>query len=218
MPRKNRSEYVFDNCVVHARLQINNGEFHFSTEQHFKMWKKIALIYLIKYPTVKITGYIWMSNHCHLMMEVGNATDLSNFMHDMAWRYAWMYNKLNGRKGHFFQQRFRCSVIDRDEYEKIAQRYIYRNQIRAGMVKYVGKSKWSSYAYYAYGKPDSLITPFRTYASFGLDKKKRMEEFRQFVETMTVQEEYEWKQRLSHPLLKSKKDIMKTYLMSYGAG
>src|SRR3989344_1768789 len=142
MPRKNRSDYIFDNCVVHARLQINNGEFHFKKTSHFNLWRKITLRYLKKYPTVKLTGYQWMSNHCHLTLEADIALDLSRFMHDMNWRFAFEFNKLSQRKGHLFQNRFRCSVIDKNEYEQTVQRYIYRNQIRARMVKKVSQTRW----------------------------------------------------------------------------
>lgn len=218
MPRMRRSDYLYDDCVVHARLQINNREFHFNSKKHFNLWKKITLRYLNKYPSVKLTGYIWMNNHCHLTLEAGKAIDLSKFMHDMSWRFAFEFNKLDKRSGHFFQQRFRCSIIDSDEYEKIAQRYIYRNQVRAGMVHEVRKSKWSSYGYYAYGKADPLITPFRTYSSFGLKEKLRRLQFRQFVETMTGSEEYLWQQRLKHPQLKTSKEILRNYLMKTGEG
>ncbi len=98
------------------------------------------------------------------------------------------------------------------------KRYIYRNQVRAGMVKHVGDSKWSSYAYYAHGKADSLISPFRTYKLFGLSKRKRMAEFRQFVETMTLNEESLWKSRIKHHQLKSSQEIMKDYLLKTGEG
>ena len=218
MPRLNRSDYLYDGCVVHARLQINNGEFLFSTDQHFKLWEEITLRYLKKYPTVTMSGYIWMSNHCHMTLETDKALDISKFMHDMAWRYAKEFNKMHHRKGHLFQQRFRCSVIDKDEYEKIAKRYIYRNQVRAGMVQHVKQTKWSSYHYYAYGKPDPLITPFRTFNSFGVTKKIRMLEFRKFVEEMMGQEEFEWKMRLSNPFLKTKKEKMREYFYKSGMG
>jgi REP element-mobilizing transposase RayT len=218
MTRKNRSDYIHDGCVVHARLQINNGEFRFKSRQHFKLWKKIALRYLIKYPQIRLTGYIWMSNHCHLSIEVGKAGDLSKFMHDMSWRYAFEFNKIHKRSGHLFQQRFRCSLITSDEYEKTVQRYIYRNQLRAGLVRQVAHTKWSSYPYYAYGKADPLITPFRTYASFGLKQKIRRLQFRQFVQTMMSHEEKLWKERLSHPQLHTKKEILKNYMMKQREG
>lgn len=218
MPRLNRADYLHDDCVVHVRIQINNGEFLFNSNLHFNLWKKIALLYLKKYPAIKLSGYIWMNTHCHMTLEAERHVDLSKFMHDMTWRFALEFNKLHKRKGHFFQQRFRCSLIDKDEYEKIVQRYIYRNQIRAGMVSHVGKSKWSSYPYYAYGKDDPLITPFRTWFSFGLKEKIRRLQFRQFVETLMLSEEDLWKNRLSHPTLKTKKEILRNYLLKCHAG
>ncbi len=86
------------------------------------------------------------------------------------------------------------------------------------MVKHVGNNKWSSYPYYAYGKKDPLITPFRTFESFGLKMKIRRMEFRNFVETMMDSEETLWKSRLQHPFLKTKSDIMRNYLLKTGAG
>jgi len=49
MPRINREDYLYNGCVVHVRLQINNGEFLFKKKGHFKRWQKIALRYLSKY-------------------------------------------------------------------------------------------------------------------------------------------------------------------------
>lgn len=218
MSRISRQDILYDDCVVHVRLQINNGEFYFQKNGHFTLWKKITLRYLKKYSTVRLTGYQWMSNHCHLILEADKASDLSKFMHDMAWRFAFEFNKLHKRKGHCFQSRFRCSVIDKDEYEQTVQRYIYRNQIRAGMVKKVSHTRWSSYPFYAYGRQDPLVTPFRTYGQFGAQRKVRMLQFRQFVETLMDYEEDLWKARLSHPLLKTKKEILKHYLMKTGEG
>jgi len=86
------------------------------------------------------------------------------------------------------------------------------------MIPHLRKAKWSSYHFYAYGKSDPLVTPFRTYRNFGLKERIRRLQFRQFVETMTDREEYEWKQRLNHPYLKTKKDVMKNYLQKSGEG
>jgi len=218
MSRINRSSYIYDGCVVHARLQLNNGEFHFKTKSHFKLWRKITLRYLAKFKSVKLTGYQWMSNHCHLTLEAEKAKDLSKFMHDMSWRFAFEFNKIQNRKGHLFQNRFRCSVIDTNEYEQTVQRYMYRNQVRAGMVSHVKQTRWSSYHFYAYGKKDALITPFRNFENFGLKEKIRKLEFRRFVETMMGHEEKLWQAKLAHPILKTKKDILKNYLIKTGYG
>src|SRR3989338_4142817 len=175
MPRKNRSDYIFDNCVVHARLQINNGEFHFKKTSHFNLWRKITLRYLKKYPTVKLTGYQWMSNHCHLTLEADIALDLSRFMHDMNWRFAFEFKKLS-------------------------------------------QTRWSSYHFYAYGKEDPLVTPFRTYGLFGVKKRMRMLQFRRFVETMMSHEEKTWKKQLINPTIKIKNNTFINYSIKTGMG
>lgn len=57
MPRLNRFDYLYDGCIVHVRVQINNGEFHFQNQSHYKMWKRWVRFYLHKYPTIKLTGW-----------------------------------------------------------------------------------------------------------------------------------------------------------------
>jgi REP element-mobilizing transposase RayT len=209
MARINRFDYIHDGCIVHVRLQVNNREFLFHKAIFYRLWRRWVGVYLLKYPGIKLTGYQWMSNHCHLIIETETGTDLPKFLHDINWRFAFEYNKKTKRSGHFFQSRYRCSVIDKDEYEMICQRYIYRNQFRAGMVKHVKQSRYSSYQHYAYGRMNPLITPFRNYFNFGSDPHLRMRHFRIFVETMTDQEESLWKEKLKHHGLKTKKQTMK---------
>lgn len=211
MARINRFDYLYDNCVVHVRLQINNGEFRFQKALHHKLWKKWVKFYLKKYPVVKLTGYQWMSNHCHMIMESASAKDLTRFLHDINWRFAFEYNKLTKRRGHLFQSRYRCTVIEEDEYESICQRYIYRNQLRAGMVKHVKQSRFGSYQYYAYGSPNEIITPFRNFDRFGKSLSEQRQGFRIFVEMITDREEQEeilWKQRLGHYKMKTMAEVM----------
>ena len=204
MPRLNRSEYIADDMFVHVRIQFNNGEFCFSNKSHYKLWRDIVKMYLKKYSTIKLCDYEWMSSHAHFILYLSKGEDLSKFMHDLCWRFAIKFNKMTSRKGHLFQQRYRCSVVNTDKYSMGCQRYIYRNQLRAKMVSDMDKTKWSSYHYYAYGKPDSLITPLRTYELYGNTPEKRQSEFRIFVEKMTEKEESLWRARLMHPNLKTK--------------
>lgn len=193
MPRKNRFDYLYDGCIVHVRLQMNNGDYRFKNTSHYELWKKWTKHYLCKYPSVKLTGYQWMSNHCHMMIETESARDLTRFLHDINWRFAFEFNKLTQRKGHLFQSRYRCTVIEKDEYECVCQRYIYRNQLRAGMVKHVKDTRFSSYHHYAYGKKNNLITTFRNFANFGNDINRRRYNFRMFVEIVSEKEKTEKK-------------------------
>ncbi|HLD44563.1 MAG TPA: transposase [bacterium] len=212
MPRINRFDYLANDMLLHVRIQINNGEFRFFEERHFELFNRICRMYLKKYPTIKLTDYEWMSNHAHLIFHIDIYTDLPKFMHDFCWRFAFEYNKMQNRKGHLFQQRYRASNVNTDQYALSCQRYVYRNQLRAGMVKELQDTKWSSYHYYAYGQPNGLITPIFTYEQFGNTPEKQQIEFRFFVEKMPEHEETLWRAKLLHPLLKTKKEIVLNYL------
>jgi putative transposase len=215
MPRINRFDYIADDQFVHVRIQFNNEEFSFQNDKHFQLWEKIAARYLKKYLSLKLCDFIWMNSHAHFIFYVGKCEDLPKFMHDLCWRFSLEYNKMTKRKGHLFLQRYRCSVINDDKYAIACQRYVYRNQLKAKMVKKLKDTKWSSYHYYAYGKKNKLITPLRTYFQFGKDKKKRQHEFRVFVEAMLPHEEDLWRAKLKHPYLKTKKDLLKNHLEKY---
>jgi putative transposase len=164
------------------------------------MWRRALKKYLKKYPEVQLTGYQWMSNHCHMIIALddkeGSAKKFTQFMHDLNWRFAWSYNKKHGRRGHFFQSRYRCTVLNSEEYIVACQRYIYRNPVRARMVTTPGENLFGSYHHYAYRRIDCLITDFANYEGFGNTSEERAKAFRQYVETMSEVEEREMKQKL----------------------
>ena len=202
MGRKNRFDYISDDSIVHVRMQINNGEYRFSKDEHFRLWKRIVIRYSKKYKSIKVTGYQWMSNHCHLMLEVKIAEDLPKFMHNINWMFAREFNKLEQRKGHVFQNRYQATVIKTNEQEMICQRYIHRNQLRAGMAKSSSELKWTSYHHYAFGISDPIITDnFRTYDRLGNTDQKRQIHFQEFVNQMTYHEENEFKTKLKKYIL-----------------
>ena len=205
MPRLNRSEYLFDNCLTHVRIRFNNEEFHFKYKQHYQLWEKISRRYLKKYKTIKLCDFSWMSNHAHFVIKVKIAKDLSCFMHDVCWRFALEFNKLSNRKGHIFHERFQCSIIYTNEYVLHCQRYIYRNQLRAGMVENIEQTQWSSYHFYAWGKPSKLLSPQpydEMYFHGTIEQKQK--QFREYVRLMTRKEEENTKLRLRNHLSRSK--------------
>ena len=55
--------------------------------------------------------------------------------------------------------RFKSPRIQDDRHMLTVMTYSDLNGVRAGKDKSPEESKWSSYAYYAYGKVDPLITP-----------------------------------------------------------
>ena len=67
-------------------------------------------------------------------------------------RIAFRYNRTVGRTGHLWGDRYKSSIVSTDEYYLACVRYIYRNPIRAKMVKDLEDFEDSSFRFWAFGK------------------------------------------------------------------
>src|SRR3989338_10445832 len=115
-----------------------------------------------------------MSNHFHLLIQIMKERDLSRLMQGISQTYAKYHKRLYRTSGYLFQGRYKSFLIEKDEYLIGCDRYIERNPIRAGIVTDLSKYPWSSYNYYANGKPDDIITPDTIYEGFGRTLQERM--------------------------------------------
>lgn len=80
--------------------------------------------------------------------------------------------------------RFRSPTIKNDKHLLTVMVYIDLNSYRAGKIKHPKNYKWSSYAYYAEGKADPLITPAPSYLTLGDTPQERQSEYRIMVEEL----------------------------------
>jgi len=114
-----------------------------------------------------------MSNHVHLLATPSEPGAIGMMMQDVGRRYVRVINTLHGRTGTLWEARFRSSLIDSENYLLLCQRYIELNPVRAGMVTDPAAYQWSSYAYYALGRPNGLITEHSVYLSLGTTSSER---------------------------------------------
>ena len=70
--------------------------------------------------------------------------------------------------------------------------YIDLNPKRAGKVKHPKNNDFSSFAYYAYGKKDPLVTPAPCYLELGITAKRRQGAYLALVEEIL---QNDWKQK-----------------------
>ena len=96
-----------------------------------------------------------MSNHLHLLIEVGD-TALSRIMQNLQFRYTQKFNARYRKTGHLFQGRYKAIVCDRDAYLLKLTCYIHLNPVRARMAPSAGQYQWSSYRAYT-GEADSRL-------------------------------------------------------------
>jgi REP-associated tyrosine transposase len=90
-------------------------------------------------------AFVVMGTHYHLLVDTpkGNLSLGIQFLNGV---YAQRYNKVVGRYGHLFSERFFSREIDGTDDLIAAVRYIARNPVEAGHCVDAADWKWSSYS------------------------------------------------------------------------
>lgn len=92
-----------------------------------------------------VHAYCLMTNHIHLIVTPRHADSLQLGVGRTHWRYTQTINRLHGRSGHLWQNRFfSCPVVG--DHEIAAIRYVERNPVTARIVRLPWRYRWSSAA------------------------------------------------------------------------
>jgi putative transposase len=125
-----------------------------------------------------IHAYVLMSNHVHLLATPMEPGAVAAMMQDLGRRYVRTINTVHGRTGSLWEGRYKSSLVDSESYYLTCHRYIELNPVRADMAQSADSYPWSSHRYYAFGRPDPVISPHSTFASLGSSDAERRESFR----------------------------------------
>ncbi|MBP1208017.1 putative transposase [Duganella sp. 1411] len=121
----------------------------------------------------RIHAYVLMTNHVHLLLSVVDAKSLACLMKSTTQNYAQYFNHRYRRCGAVWQGRYKSCVVQTEDYFLTCQRYIELNPVRAGMVRYPGHYRWSSYRCNAEGRDDGIVTPHLLYQRLGVSPAAR---------------------------------------------
>ncbi len=124
-----------------------------------------------------------MRNHLILEPKDGGG-DLVEIMKGINLSYALYYKKKYNHIGHFWQDRFKSTLISKDEYLLACGSCVELNPVRAGAVKEPRDYRWSSYSAYAYGREDLLLDEHPIYQELSERELERRKRYREFVEGM----------------------------------
>ncbi len=91
----------------------------------------------------KLYAYCIMDNHAHLLLYE-NDSSIGEIMKRICGSYGNNYNKIYGRMGHLFQDRFKSECVETDAYFVTVSRYILNNPVKSGIAKSADDYKWSS--------------------------------------------------------------------------
>ena len=102
---------------------------------------------------LRLLGYCLMTNHVHLVAVPEAEESLAKAIGRTDFVYTQYVNRLHGRCGHLWQNRFHSCALD-DAHLCAAVRYLERNPVRARIVRAAWRYPWSSAAAHC-GEPDT---------------------------------------------------------------
>ena len=94
---------------------------------------------------LEIEGYCLMTNHVHLIATPRRSDSLAKALGRAHYLYTLYVNRLHGRNGHLWQNRFFSCALDEGHYWT-AMCYVELNAVRAGMARTAWRYEWSSAA------------------------------------------------------------------------
>jgi putative transposase len=138
MPRPPRFTYV--RALHHVTLRCNNREFLFE-EPWFAHFVNLLQEARGKFP-VRLFHYCVMTNHVHLLFQVGADDTLPAVMHWLSTKFVNRFNRGKKRCGHLWQGRYRSAIVEQVSYFFRCMAYVDLNPVRAGIVSSPGEYRW----------------------------------------------------------------------------
>ena len=142
MPRPPRLTYP--GAVHHVTLRCNNREFLFDASS-LQLFQGFLGEARRKFPLL-LYNYCLMTNHVHLLFEVGRDDTLSKAMHWLSTTFTHRFNWLTGRNGHVWEGRFRSTIIEAASYFFRCMAYVDLNPVRAGLAPTALDHRWCGHA------------------------------------------------------------------------
>jgi len=102
---------LLDGGCYHVIARGNNRQFLLNDEPAFRYFLDLLARAKTRYPA-RLYHYCLMSNHIHLLLEIGAGAHLPKFMPLVLQGYARWYGKRHGYSGHVWQGRYKSPRID----------------------------------------------------------------------------------------------------------
>lgn len=141
MPRQQRVQFPGALYHITSRGSRKDVIFHGEADRYFFLSTLGEVISNHKW---LCHAYCLMNNHYHLLIETPEG-DLSKGMQYLNSHYAQAFNRRHQGAGHAFASRYNSKLVDKDGYLLAVSRYIVLNPVRAGLVDYPARWRWSNY-------------------------------------------------------------------------
>lgn len=177
MSRKPRIHYA--GAVYHVIIRGNAGlPIFFDDRDRYRLY--LILQYIVEKFGCRIHGFCLMTNHVHLIVQIGNIS-LSRIMQNLSLRYTKWINFAQSRTGHVFQGRYKALLLDADRYLQELVRYVHLNPVRAGMTTTPDEYTWSGHHAYQGNETLPWLTTNWVLSMFSADIRTARKGYRDFV-------------------------------------
>ena len=154
MPRAAR--VVIPGCPHHIVQRGNNQQDVFFVDSDREYYLDVLRKQSEKFG-LAVEAYCLMTNHLHVVGTPSEADSLAKAIGRTNLYYTRYINRLHGRRGHLWQDRFFSSPLDEDYFWN-AVIYVERNPVRAKRVRKPWRWPWSSAAAHVSGSdPTGLL-------------------------------------------------------------
>ena len=174
MPRTLRSRLVAPGSTHHCFWRSHNRSLVLNTDAARREFLRLLAKYKERHG-VFILSYCLMGTHPHVVCRSDRGQpSFSAFWKVVNQCFARWYNQQTGGRGQVVMERLGSPRVQRGgRHELQVMVYADLNPVRAGMVKRAGDWPWSSHGYYAFGRPDPLVTEAPAYTSLGRSPGER---------------------------------------------
>jgi putative transposase len=150
MPRVAR--LILPGCPHHVTQRGNNRQDVFFTADDRRAYLDLLRDHCTA-AGVTVLGYCLMTNHVHLLAVPPDEASLARALGRTHYRYTQYINRLHGRCGHLWQNRFFSCPLD-TPHTWAALAYVERNPVRARLGRRAWTYAWSSAAAHVAERPD----------------------------------------------------------------
>jgi putative transposase len=140
MPRTAR--IVVPDMSYHVTQRGNNKQDVFFVDDDRRVYLEILKEQSEKYG-LQVQGWCLMTNHIHLIGLPQGEDSLAKAVGRTHWLYTQYVNRLHGRSGHLWQNRFYSCMLSPMHF-LAAMRYIECNPVRAKICRLAWAYEWSS--------------------------------------------------------------------------
>ncbi len=148
MPRSSRNNQYQPNAVCAITVRGNGREKIFRDDADYREFLEIIKARKTKYH-FKLYAYCLLEEYYQLIIEAGEANNISKIMQAINTSYAIYFNKKYYRAGHLMSNRFESRVVNKDSSLISAVEQLHSSPLRMKLGATLSDYNWSSYLQYS---------------------------------------------------------------------